>query len=170
MSLNVLFKDELLVDEEILWVERANQHLLINSDTMGSLFIGMILLMMSTSVNFNFISLIQFLLALFFLVGYPYLLTKKREKLYYALTNYRVIFLFDSAHKKIESINIKILKKVEMKKESEGKGTIVFEEKVNSHGDFYNGDHGARQVVLPKLESIENIESVYMKILEVQGY
>ena len=95
---------------------------------------------------------------------------KMKEQYYFALTNYRLILKSTSSKLKIESINIKILKKVRMKKNIFGLSEIILEERNYSHGDFWNGDHGARQVVLPVLQSIDNLEYVYEEILKVQGY
>ncbi len=152
------FEDELLPNEELICTERVKEPF--NFNPKDIVIVGLLLILISgvQGVVGVIVGLVLSILLYFFII-------ESRDNIYYALTNYRIIIKSDSSKIKIESINIKSLKKVKMEKDGYGLGTIILEEKVSSHGDY-----GARQVVLPRLESIKNAELVYEEILKVQGY
>ena len=150
------FKDELLPNEELIWTENIKKAFKYNPNDI--LIVGLPLILISGEKG-----ILGIVIGLILLVLLYFGVMKSRDDIYYALTNYRIIIKDDSFPIKIESINIKSLKKVKMEKDGYGLGTIILEEEVSSHGDY-----GARQVVLPRLESIKNAELVYEEILKVQ--
>ena len=160
------FKDELLPHEELIWTEKVQETLTCGEHNKICIMLGFLLLVM-ISWEKGFMGMI---IGLILLITIVLVFMENRGDTYYALTNYRFIIKSGSSKIKIESINIKILKKVKMEKYISGLGIIILEERDSSHGDFWNGDYGARQVVLPRLESIEKIEFVYEEILKIQGY
>ncbi len=151
------FKDELLSNEELIWTEKVKEPLDFHANGKTYIFIGGLLLFLISGEK----GVIGVVMGLVLSIIIYVLIIQTRKNIYYALTNYRIIFKNDSSKMKIESINIKILKKVKMEKDGYGLGTIILE--MNEHYD-------SRQVIFPKLKSIRNIEFVYNEILKIQGY
>ena len=149
------FKDELLPNEELIWTERVKEPLNFSKNGKTYIFIGGLLLFLISGEK----GVVGVVVGVILLVSISLYIRESRKNIYYALTNNRIIIKNSSSKMKIDSINIKMLKKVKMEKDGYGLGTIILAK---------SDDHSLSQVVLTRLESIKNIEFVYEEIMKVE--
>lgn len=103
----------------------------------------------------------------YFTIGRFFVDAKKRANTFYGMTNDRIIIKSGIFVKEIKSLNIRTLSDVTLIQKSDNSGTITLGPTDARYAMMQGMDWpGVKQ--LPRFELIENVKSVYDKIIEIQ--
>lgn len=94
-------------------------------------------------------------IGLYLLIGRFFVDAKKRSKTWYGVTDRRVLFVTDSRERKVRSIFLQDIPKLEMVTRPDGSGTLVFGP-VGNYKTGYISPYDA-----PAFQMIEDVRSVY---------
>lgn len=111
---------------------------------------------------------IPFLIVGFYItIGRFFVDAKKRANTVYGITNDRIIIKSGLFSKEIKSLNIRTLSDVSLTQKSDNTGTITLGP-TNFRNSMIQGVEWPNSNQTPRLELIENVKSVYDKIIDIQ--
>jgi hypothetical protein len=110
------------------------------------------------------------LIGLYLIFGRFFVDAKPREKIFYGLTNERIIIISGIFSRNVRSLNLKTLSEINLDEKPDGSSTIAF-------GAIYlpkarwasSGWPGANRYAPPSFESIERVKEVYELIRRAQN-
>jgi hypothetical protein len=110
-----------------------------------------------------------FIVGLYMMVGRFIVDAKYRTRVYYGLTDNRVIILAGYYKRKVESLPLKELNEITLSTKSDGSGTILLEPvKLIYNWKSASYFHSATQFAPTRLEFTPNAKHVYDEILHAQ--
>ncbi|NRT37146.1 hypothetical protein OD350_19230 [Clostridium beijerinckii] len=146
-----IFKRHLLKEEKILWLGKPNNSRLFSKKDAYSIFVGTgfigasliwtvngIMYMSGAKVENNIkpkqgmvfivLGLLVTLLGIYQIIGKPIIRKNKKEKIFYAVTNKRLLIFEDGVNKKVISKYLSQINRVDIIKSNNKMGTIEFGE------------------------------------------
>ncbi|HKK21912.1 MAG TPA: hypothetical protein VJ983_10600 [candidate division Zixibacteria bacterium] len=103
------------------------------------------------------------LIGLYLVVGRFFFDARIRARTYYGLTDRRILILSGYSKLEVKSFEIKSLSRIRLSKSRDGKGTIWLGTSASrGSGAATNGS------LVPRLDTIDNVESVYHQMMELQ--
>jgi len=107
------------------------------------------------------------LVGLYMIVGRFFVDAKKRAGTVYGITGERVIILSGIFRREVKSFNIKALSDISYSQKADGSGTITLGSATYNYSKWQGSEYsGTKQP--PKLELIDDVKSVYEKIIAMQ--
>jgi len=174
------FKDELLNNEKIEWSGKPKGGILISTlDILLSpfalwfggvaLWAGAMMISNST-IFFKFWGILCFLFGIHIIIGRFIVDKKRREKIFYAVTDSRILIKSGLFKQKITSLDIQKLPRLSIIEKKNGVGTIRFDganefdvlTSPKNYNKKYSNDDS------PKFEMIEDVHFVYSQIVRLQ--
>lgn len=107
------------------------------------------------------------LVGLYITIGRFFIDAKKRANTIYGITSDRIIIKSGIFEKDIKSLNIRTLSDVTINQKTDNTGTITLGP-TDSRSSMMQGIEWPGVKQTPRLEFVENVKSVYDKILELQ--
>lgn len=180
-SAPLVIESELSSREKLLWSGQPGQGIILHG--MDTLVIPFTILWFGCAVliEYNFIKsgtpLISHLFsAVFLLIGFYFVLGRllhdsiQRKRMYYGITNERVIIVSGKFNRQVKSVNLGTLSDITLTEKSNGRGTIAL-----GPASYWETLHGG--IAWPgmsgryssKLESIENVRHVYDILREAEN-
>lgn len=171
-------KPNLSLDEELIWTGKPKTGILFRSSDAFlipfSLLWGGFAIFWETSVIatgapfiFKLWGIPFVLVGLYITVGRFFLDAKKRANTIYGITNDRIIIKTGIFSREIKSLNIRTLSDITINQKADNSGTITFGP-TDFRYTIMQGIEwpGAKQP--PRFEFIEDVSSIYNKIIDIQ--
>ena len=165
-------------NEKLIWTGKPKKGILLRSSDAFlipfSLLWGGFALFWETSVlstvaafPFALFGIPFVLVAIYITVGRFFLDAKKRANTIYGITTERIIIKTGILSREIKSLNIRTLNEITINQKSDNSGTITFGPTDFRYAMMQGMEWpGAKQP--PRLEFIEDVKSVYNKIIDLQ--
>lgn len=180
-DISIRFREELGAGERILWSGQPKQGLILRpSDAFvipfSLLWGGAAIYWESLAVTggapifFKLWGIPFVLIGLYMIAGRFFVEAKQREKIYYALTNERVIILSGLLGRNVRSLSLKTLTDVNFSLKNNGRGTITFGLCLPTMAWWYSGvtTSSLGRYTLPTFELIDNAKQVYEHLRKAQ--
>lgn len=177
-------KPELRNEEQLLWTGRPRSGIILRpidaflipfTLMWGSfaIFSEMMLIMMwisgGTPIFVTFLGIPFVLVGLYLIFGRFWFDAWQRTKIFYGVTDKRVIIIYDVINKSIKSLSIDTITDVSMTEKNDGSGKITFGPE--QPGYKWSGSANwlsMGQYTTPSFDAIDNVRSVYEIILNAR--